>query len=66
MKIVCDCGNVFDFGKPEKDNPTDGKTDNFGLRIGKDKENRNYVLVKCENCNQCLVLKEPVGDENGT
>ena len=63
MKLVCDCGSSFDFGKPSKDNPTGGKTDTFGLKIDKDSDGRNYVLIKCDNCNQCLVLKEPRGDE---
>lgn len=63
MKLVCDCGSSFDFGHPSKDNPIDGKTDTFGLKIDKDSDGRNYVLIKCDNCSQCLVLKEPRGDE---
>ena len=56
MKLVCECGNLFDFGSPKTEGSHKGKVSNFGFKIDKNKNDKYYALIKCEKCGICIAL----------
>lgn len=55
MKIICRCGNEFDFGDPET-TPEGGDVEGFEFYTEDTKNGNEALLLRCMRCDETIVL----------
>ena len=63
MKIICSCGNEFDFEKSKNCN-NEGQMEHFQFIVGENHIHGEYLMLTCNNCDKTILLTNPEYEED--